>query len=60
VITLAGTGVAGFKDGECGQAQFFNPYGIAVARGVVFVADLSNHRLRMINGHSPPPFFLMY
>ena len=43
VRTLAGTGTKGFKDGPCAQAQFNNPYGVAVGTGphadLIFVAE---------------------
>ena len=51
VITIAGNGNGGFKDGACDQAQFNNPCGVAVAAdGAVIVADECNHRVRQING----------
>ncbi len=49
VVTLAGTGKAGLKDGPAAQAQFSAPYGIA--RGIdggLYVADSGNHRVRFI------------
>ncbi len=49
VTTVAGTGVAGFRDGHAAQAQFHAPMGVAVdAMGRVFVADTWNDRIRMI------------
>jgi hypothetical protein len=50
VITLAGTGTAGFKDGAGEQAQFDSPWGIAESNNVVYVADSGNHRIRQIAG----------
>lgn len=50
VSTLAGTGVAGFRDGAGTQAQFNGPIGVAVdARGNVYVADTYNDRIRRID-----------
>lgn len=54
VSTLAGTGVAGHRDGPASQAQFNGPTGVAVdAQGRVYVADTYNDRIRLISpdGH---------
>jgi sugar lactone lactonase YvrE len=49
VTTLAGTGVAGFRDGPAAHAQFNGPIGVAVdAMGRVYVADTYNDRIRVI------------
>lgn len=49
VSTLAGTGVAGFRDGPGAQAQFNGPIGVAVDKsGRVYVADTYNDRIRVI------------
>ncbi len=49
VVTLAGTGVAGFKDGPGEVAQFDYPVGIAVSKaGDVYVSDSNNQRIRKI------------
>jgi sugar lactone lactonase YvrE len=49
VSTLAGSGVAGFADGQGAQAQFNGPVGVAVDRdGMVYVADTYNDRIRRI------------
>jgi DNA-binding beta-propeller fold protein YncE len=47
VVTIAGTGEAGFRDGA--TAQFNNPTGVATLDGKVYVADRENHRIRMID-----------
>ncbi|WP_045764511.1 nhl repeat protein [Xanthomonas albilineans] len=44
-----GTGTADFIDGELGQAAFHRPQGLALQRGVLYVADTGNHALRRIH-----------
>jgi len=49
VVTFAGDGMDGFKDGPGVTAQFTRPQGVAVdALGNVYVADRGNHRIRKI------------
>ena len=49
VSTLAGSGMAGFADGNGAEAQFNNPCGIAVdPQGNVYVADRNNHSIRRV------------
>ncbi|WP_229423800.1 NHL repeat-containing protein [Massilia frigida] len=49
VSTIGGSGVAGYRDGKAGEAQFNGPVGVAVDQaGVVFVADTYNDRIRKI------------
>lgn len=49
VSTIGGTGVAGYRDGKAGEAQFNGPVGVAVDKaGVVYVADTYNDRIRKI------------
>jgi ABC-type branched-subunit amino acid transport system substrate-binding protein/sugar lactone lactonase YvrE len=49
VSTLAGTGTPGYADGSGSTAQFSGPESLAVDdRGNVYVADSSNHRIRVI------------
>ena len=38
----------GFRDGEGDQAQFFDPNGIVAVAGKLYVADMSNRRIRKI------------
>lgn len=49
VSTFAGSGSLGLKDGRLSEAQFYNPADIIVTRaGNIFVADTSNHSIRVI------------
>lgn len=49
VSTLAGNGVAGYRDGVAQQAQFNGPIGVAVAKdGKVYVTDTYNDKIRVI------------
>jgi ABC-type branched-subunit amino acid transport system substrate-binding protein len=49
VSTLAGTGVPGYADGPGLTAQFSGPASLDVdERGNIYVADASNHRIRLI------------
>lgn len=51
VTVIAGTGVAGYKDGSAATAQFNRPQGIVVSSGgALYVADRNNHRIRLITG----------
>ncbi len=49
VVTLAGSGTAGFIEGSGAVAEFNLPLGVAVdANGLVYVADFTNRRIRLI------------
>ena len=49
VITLAGTGNSGYKDGAASTAQFKNPAAVATDnKGKVYVADKANDLVRLI------------
>lgn len=51
VETVAGSGMAGFKDSTALDAMFNQPAGIAMTTGsVIYVADTMNHSIRMIAG----------
>ena len=51
---IAGTGTKGFLDGLGTEAQFQFPAGVAVdAQGRIFVADSSNHRIRVVKLEAP-------
>jgi hypothetical protein len=53
VSTLAGSGVAGFRDGVGTVAQFNHPSGISIdANGVLYVADMGNNVIRRITNHN--------
>ena len=51
IDTLAGDGTAGFAGdgGLAGAAQFNNPFGVALAGDVLYIADRDNHRIRAVN-----------
>ncbi|ATL47794.1 gluconolactonase [Chitinophaga caeni] len=53
VTTVAGDGYAGFVDGLQNNARFNGPYGIDVdANGALYIADLSNNKIRKIKDGS--------
>ena len=59
VSTLAGTGTAGYKDGDASVAMFKEPHAVAVhkpasGKGMVLVADYYNHKIRLIQLTGPP------
>lgn len=46
-VTLYGNGQPGFEDGPVGA--FYEPGGVSVANGVLYVADTNNHAIRKID-----------
>ncbi len=50
VSTIAGNGVSGFADGlGLQQAQFNQPFGLAINNNILYIADNSNHAIRELN-----------
>jgi serine/threonine protein kinase, bacterial len=52
VSTLAGNGVAGATNSTGASSEFSQPFGVAVVRGNIAVADRSNNEIRLI-GRTP-------
>ena len=50
--TLAGTGAPGQRDGAAVHAQFYEPGGVSVGAGRLYVADTNNHQIRVIDLHT--------
>ncbi len=51
VVTVAGDGQPGFRDGPSREARLDTPYGLALGRsGALYVADGRNHRIRLLRG----------
>jgi DNA-binding beta-propeller fold protein YncE len=49
VVTIAGTGAPGYRDGPGASAQFYEPGGLAAADGKLYVADTDNHVIRVVD-----------
>lgn len=47
--TLAGSGVAGQRDGVADEALFDEPGGLSCTKDLVFVADTNNHAIRTVD-----------
>ena len=47
VTSYAGNGKPGFKDGK--KAQFYEPSGMTILDGVMYIADTNNHRIRTLD-----------
>ena len=43
-----GTGLPGLEDGDAATARFWEPQGVSVADGVLYVADTNNHAIRAV------------
>ena len=49
IVRQFGSGDEGFMDGNLGQAAFRRPFGLALLRELLYVADTGNHAVRRIN-----------
>ncbi len=50
VVTIAGNGSAGYKEGKEGEAKFNTPQSVAISKdGTIYVADTMNHCIRIID-----------
>lgn len=49
VETVAGTGEAGQRDGAAAEALFFEPGGLSVGAGKLYIADTNNHAVRVLD-----------
>ena len=49
VAAVYGSGVAGLKNGESGEAQFHSPQGLAWNEDCLYVADTENHVIRKVH-----------
>lgn len=51
IITIAGTGIAGFSDGPGSTSQFNNPMGVFYESSfdVLYIADTDNNKIRIID-----------
>lgn len=48
-VTFAGTGKHGLTDGNAEAAQFFEPGGLTLLDGKLYVADTNNHQIRVVD-----------
>ncbi len=48
--TVAGNGVAGFKDGTATLGQLYYPADVAIGKAGVYVADTHTQRIRLLSG----------
>ena len=49
-VTFLGTGKPGLRDGE--MPQFYEPAGLSIANGKMYIADTNNHVIRVADLHS--------
>ncbi|MBI3272208.1 MAG: redoxin domain-containing protein [Planctomycetes bacterium] len=49
VLSVIGSGRAGFEDGAYEACSFFQPQGLACSGGTLFVADTENHAIRAVD-----------
>ena len=49
VTTVAGRGDSGFLDGPALDSEFNEPAGLAMGRGILYIADTNNHAIRMLD-----------
>ena len=48
-MSFLGSGSSGIEDGTGAEASFFEPGGLSVAHGKLFIADTNNHAIRVAN-----------
>lgn len=46
-VTFLGTGKPGLKDGAATECQFYEPGGLAILDGKLYIADTNNHAIRV-------------
>ena len=47
VVSFTGLGDTGFEDGLSKEALFYEPEGLAIADGKMYIADTNNHAIRV-------------
>ena len=47
--TLIGTGFPGTTDGPFLQCELYEPEGLSIESGLLYIADTNNHRIRVAN-----------
>ena len=47
VVSFTGLGDTGFEDGPARAALFYEPEGLAIANGKMYIADTNNHAIRI-------------
>ena len=52
VATVAGTGGPGHEDGAFASARFYEPGGLSILGGRIYVADTNNHAIRVLDAVS--------